>query len=377
MLSWIEIDAARLRANIDALRSVTVPGTSVMVVVKANAYGHGLETVAPVVAERADWLGVNCLDEALAITRLGIQKPIAILGHTPVDDLEAAVRNGYRQVLYRMDVARALSVAAQKLRKSAKAHLKIETGTNRQGVALTALAPFLEEIRKLPGLEIEGAYTHFANIEDTLDPSFAQSQRSRFREALAIMEHAGIRPPCTHASATAGSLLYPEMDFSLVRLGIGAYGVWPSRETQLAARERGRILTLQPVLQWKTRVVQLKEVKAGDYVGYGLTYRASRPMKLVVLPIGYYDGYDRKLSNSGRALIHGQPASVVGRVAMNMTMLDVTDIGAELDDEVVLIGRQGNSEIRVEELAEKIGTISYEVLARMNPLIPRRVSNDQ
>src|ERR1051326_3054933 len=160
MLSWIEIDAARLRANIDTLRGVTAPGTSVMVVVKANAYGHGLDAAAPVVSERADWLGVNCLDEALAITRLGIQKPIAILGHTPVNDLEAAVRNGYRQVLYRMDVAKTLSVAAQRLRKTAKAHLKIETGTNRQGVALTELAAFVEEIQELRGLEIEGVYTH-------------------------------------------------------------------------------------------------------------------------------------------------------------------------------------------------------------------------
>ena len=373
MLSWIEIDAARLRANIDALRGVTAPSTSIMVVVKANAYGHGLDAVAPVVAERADWLGVNCVDEALAISRLGIRKPVAILGHTAVNDIEDVVRNGYRQVLYRLDVAKALSAAAQKLGTAAKAHLKIETGTNRQGVAPAELPSFLEEIRKLPALEIEGVYTHFANIEDTLDPSFAQSQLQRFREALAILERAGIHIGYTHASATAGSLLYPEMDFNLVRLGIGAYGVWPSRETQLAARERGRPLTLQPVLQWKTRVVQVKEVKAGDYVGYGLTYRASRPMKLVVLPIGYYDGYDRRLSNSGRALVHGQPSSVVGRVAMNMTMLDVTDIGAQIDDEVVLIGRQGNSEIRVEELAEKIGTISYEVLARINPLIPRKL----
>src|SRR5262245_16066880 len=161
------------------------------------------------------------------------------------------------------------------------------------------------------------------------------------------------------------------MDSWMVRLGIGTYGIWPSRETQIAARERGRLLSLTPVLTWKTRVAQVKDVNTGDYVGYGLTYRASRPMKLVVLPIGYYDGYDRKLSNSGRALIHGKPASVIGRVAMNMTMLDVTDIGAELDDEVVLIGRQGNAEIRVEELAEKIGTISYEVVARINLLIRR------
>src|SRR5207237_9107025 len=190
----------------------------------------------------------------------------------------------------------------------------------------------------------------------------------------ALLEAAGIRPAQLRASATAGSLLYPEMDLTLVRLGIGIYGIWPSCETQLAARERGRRLTLAPVLTWKTRVVQVKEVNAGDYVGYGLTYRASRPMKLVVLPIGYYDGYDRKLSNSGRALIHGQPASVVGRVAMNMTMLDVTDIGADLDEEVVLIGRQSNAEIRVEELAEKIGSIPYEVVARINPLIPRVTS---
>jgi len=371
MLSWIEIDSGRLRANVESLRGMTAPGTSVMVVVKANAYGHGLDAVAPVVAECADWLGVNSLSEAVAITRLGIQKPIAILGHTPINGIESVVQNDYRQVLYRLDVAKALSAAARKFGTVARAHLKIETGTNRQGIAPGELRNFAEEIRKLPGLEIEGAYTHFANIEDTIDSSFAQSQMHRFHEALAILERAGIRTPHVHAAATAGSLLYPEMDFTMVRLGIGTYGVWPSRETQLAARERGRTVPLQPVLQWKTRVVQLKDVNAGDYVGYGLTYRASRPMRLVVLPIGYYDGYDRKLSNSGRALIHGQPAAIIGRVAMNMTMLDVTDIGAQLDDEVVLIGRQGNSEIRVEELAEKIGTISYEVLARLNPLIPR------
>jgi alanine racemase len=371
MLSWIEIDASRLRSNIDAFRSAAGPGTSIMAVIKANAYGHGLEIVAPVAAERADWLGVNCIDEALAISRLGIQKPVAILGHTPLDQLEAVAKNGYRQVLYRLDVAKALSESAQKHRTSVRVHLKIETGTNRQGIRLTDLPGFIGELARLPGIEVEGAYTHFANIEDTLDPSFAESQGRKFKEALGILERAGIRPAQIHASATAGTLLYPEMSFSMVRVGIGTYGIWPSRETQLAARERGKKPSLAPVLTWKTRVAQVKEVQAGDYVGYGLTYRTSRPMKLVVLPIGYYDGYDRKLSNSGRALVNGQPASVIGRVAMNMTMLDVTDIGADVDDEVVLIGRQGNAEIRVEELAEKIGSIPYEVLARINPLISR------
>src|SRR5689334_2856480 len=182
MLSWIEIDASRLRSNIDAFRNATGPGTSIMAVIKANAYGHGLEAVAPVAAERADWLGVNCIDEALVITRLGIQKPVAILGHTPFAEIENVVRNGYRQVLYRMDVAKALSEAAVKTGATAKAHLKIETGTNRQGIQLPHLASFLDEVKKLPGLEVEGAYTHFANIEDTLDPSFAESQVRRFRE---------------------------------------------------------------------------------------------------------------------------------------------------------------------------------------------------
>src|SRR5262249_34444642 len=155
MLSWVEIDAQRLRSNIDAFRTVTAPGTSVMVVVKSNAYGHGLETVAPLAAERADWLGVNCIDEALVITRLGIQKPVAILGHTPFEQIEQVVRNGYRQVLYRLDVANALSQSAVKVRSTARVHLKIETGTNRQGIALDHLPAFVSEIRKLPGLEIE------------------------------------------------------------------------------------------------------------------------------------------------------------------------------------------------------------------------------
>jgi len=342
-----------------------------MVIVKANAYGHGLQAVATLIAERADWLGVNSVDEALEMTRLGVQKPIAILGHTDLAQIEDVVHYGYRQVLYRLDVAKALSESAVKLATTSKAHLKIETGTNRQGVAPSELEAFAGALRKLPRLEIEGVYTHFANIEDTLDPSFARSQSRRFQEALSTLARAGIIPRHVHAMATAGALLYPELSFTMARVGIGAYGVWPSRETQLAARERGRLIALAPTLTWKTRVVQVKEVNVGDYVGYGLTYQATRPMRLAVLPVGYYDGYDRKLSNSGRALIHSQPVPIIGRIAMNMTMLDVTDVGAQIDDEVVLLGRQEKAEIRVEELAERIGTIPYEVLARLNPLIPR------
>jgi alanine racemase len=371
MLSWIEIDTRRLRANIDAFRNMARPGTAVMVVVKANAYGHGLELVAPVAAERADWLGVNCLDEALVITRSGIRKPVALLGHTPCGRTEDVARNDYRQVLYRLDVAVALSKAAQKLGTVANVHLKVETGTNRQGISISEIDGFVRELLRFPALRIEGVYTHLANIEDTLDPSFAQLQLRRFQEALRLLGGLGVHPEHIHVSASAGALLYPENDFTMIRVGIGAYGIWPSRETQLAARERGRWISLSPVLAWKTRVAHVKRVNRGEYVGYGLTYQANRPMRLAVAPVGYYDGYDRKLSNSGRALIQGRAVAVVGRVAMNMTMLDVTDTGAGDDDEIVLLGRQGAMEIRVEELAEKTGTIPYEVLTRINPLLPR------
>jgi alanine racemase len=371
MLSWIEIDTGALRRNIDAFRGIVPPGTALMVVVKANAYGHGLEVVAPVAAEGADWLGVNALEEALAIRALGIDRPVAILGYTEPAELETVVEHGFRQVVYRADVAAALAEAARKRGTLAHVHLKIETGTNRQGIAVDELAGFVERVRALGHVVIEGAYTHFANIEDTLDPSYAHLQIARFREALAILAAAGVQLTHVHAAATSGALLYPETGFAMLRLGIGTYGVWPSRETQLAAREKGRRITLTPVLTWKTRIAQVKRIRPGEYVGYGLTYQARRPMKAAVLPVGYYDGYDRKLSNVGKALVRGHPVPVIGRVAMNMTMLDVTDVHAQADDEVVLLGRQGASEIRVEELADRIGTIGYEVLARLNPRIPR------
>jgi alanine racemase len=307
------------------------------------------------------------------LARLGIEKPIAILGYTPPARSREVVKHGFRQVVFRLDAAESLSRAAEKAGSTARVHIKVETGTNRLGIRVTDLEAFLSEIRKLPGLEIEGLYTHFANIEDTLDPSFAHLQLQRFREGIEIAGRVGVEPRFVHAGATAGVLLYPEIHFSMVRVGIGAYGVWPSRETRLAARERGKEVSLRPVLGWKARIAQVKDVTPGEFIGYGLTYEARRPMRVAVIPIGYYDGLDRQLSNIGRALVRGQPAPIVGRVAMNMIVLDVTATDAAADEEVVLIGRQGGAEIRVEELAEKSGTIAYETLTRIHPLLPRRV----
>jgi alanine racemase len=344
-----------------------------MAVVKSNAYGHGLDIVAESLRDSVDWFGVDSLPEAAQVAPHAPSKPILVLGFSPPEDSDTIVANGFRQVVYRKDSVEALSGAAIRQGRTARLHLKIETGTNRQGVPLEELVAFATDASARPGIEIEGAYTHFSNIEDTLDSSFAMLQLQRFQDALSRLEAAGIRPREIHAAATAGILLYPATQFGMVRLGIGAYGIWPSRETRLAAREKGVTPGLKPVMSWKTRIVQLKDIRPGDYVGYGLSFEASRPMTLAVIPVGYYEGYDRRLSGNGRALVRGKPAGVVGRVAMNMTMLDVTDTGAALDDEVVLIGRQGDQEILADELAEKIGTISYEVVARVNPLLERRL----
>ena len=377
MHSWIEIDADAFRRNLAEFRRITPEGASIMTVVKANAYGHGLRELAPIAAESGAWLGVNSVAEAVEASSLGVEQPIAILGHSDPADAETIVRNHYRQVLYRLDVARALSDAAVKTGIRARTHLKIETGTHRQGVALDELEAFCAAVRALPEIEVEGIYTHFANIEDTLDPAYAREQLRRFQDGIRIVGGAGFKPAHIHTSATAGAILFPETAYTMVRIGIGAYGIWPSRETQLAARERNRAITLTPVMSWKTRIAQVKKVAAGEYVGYGLTYQAGRAMRVAVLPIGYFDGYDRRLSNAGRVLVQGQFAPVVGRVAMNMTMIDVTDAAAENDDEVVLLGKQGPHEIRAEELAERCGTIPYEFLCRINPQLPRGITESR
>ena len=371
--SWVEISGSQLRNNLAAFRDVLSADTRLMVVVKANAYGHGLRIVSQAIADTVDWFGVDALEEALDVEDAAPGKPVLILGYSARQDAAEIVRRGFRQVVYREDMARTLSSAAVEAGKTARIHLKVETGTNRQGIPLDEVSAFARLAAGLPGIEVEGVYTHFANVEDTLDPSYAKLQLERFEQAIRQLEQVDVRPTHVHADATAGILLYPETHFTMVRLGIGAYGVWPSRETRIAARERGRDVDLRPVLQWKTRIAQLKQVQTGEYVGYGLSFQANRPTTLAVIPVGYYEGYDRGLSNTGRALVGGQPVRVVGRVAMNMTVLDVTDVSPSPDDEVVLLGRQGQHEITADELAQATGTISYEVLSRINPLLERRL----
>jgi alanine racemase len=262
---------------------------------------------------------------------------------------------------------------------SVPVHLKIETGTKRQGVTTDDI-PRMCSAAGEEGLEIVGVATHFANIEDTLEHEFAKRQIAHFGDAVGVLRNElGHDPPYIHASCSAAALLFRETDFSLIRLGISMYGHWPSRETRLTwALDHDREqLQLSPVLRWHTVVGQLQHVEKGQTVGYGRTWTALRPSRVAVLPVGYADGYARVLGNRSRVLVHGRPAPVVGRVCMNIMMVDVTDIpGVAVGDDVVLLGRQGSEEITAEELAELNGTINYELLARLSPAIPRVVVND-
>jgi alanine racemase len=360
--SWIEIDSRRLHRNAAHFRKIIGVGTKLMAVVKANAYGHGAGLVAPLLRKAVDWFGVDSLEEAEELSSKGISEPILIMGHTEPADAERVLAGGFRQVLFRRDVAEALSSAAKGRSKRARVHLKVETGLNRLGVEPGEVAALVEG---LDGLEIEGLYTHFADVEDP-ESTFYRKQIEKLREAVAIV--GGDR--LVHALPTAGALLHAESPLALARVGIGLYGIWPSPSTRRAAESHG---SLAPVLAWKTRLAQVKTVPAGGSVGYDVTYRAPGERRIAVVPVGYSDGFDRKLSNRGRVLVRGRSAPVVGRVAMNMFMVDVTEANAREGDEAVLLGEQDGAAIAAEELAESIGTIAYEVLARLSPRLPRRL----
>lgn len=375
-LLWVEIDRAALGHNIRLFRRLVGSDKKILAVVKANAYGHGLREVSGLALKHGvDWLGVHSLDEALTLRQAGVEAPVLILGAVALDDLKIAVESGARLTVYNPETVDRLQAVCGRLRKKVRLHIKVETGTNRQGVAERQLLGLARRIRKSPNLILEGLSSHFANIEDTTDPAYPDLQLENYKRSAAALESHGITIPVKHMSCTAATILFPRTHFDMARVGIGLYGLWPSKETYLSCLHLHLTpLKLQPVLSWKTRVVQVKALAKGSFVGYGCTYRAMRPSRLAVLPVGYSDGYDRRLSNSGYVLIRGRRAPIRGRVAMDFIMADVTDVpGARLEDEVTLLGRDGREFLSAEQLASLAGTISYEILARINPLIPRRI----
>ncbi len=375
-LSWVEISSEALQHNVMQFRSLIGEKRIFCGVVKSNAYGHGMLEISPLLlSSGVDWLGVNSLEEGILLRREGIRAPVIILGYTPLSQLKEVVEHGFRLVVYNFETVRALGEISKKKKKETLLHIKLETGTHRQGVYPEKIPEFIEEIKKFPYLRIEGISTHFANIEDTTDHSYAENQLEIFKRTLKMLEDNNFKIPIKHTACTAATLLFPQTYFDMVRVGIGLYGLWPSRETLLSSMINGNPpVELKPVLTWKTRIAQIKEVKKGSFIGYGCSYKTLRDSKIAVLPVGYNEGYDRRLSNISHVLIKGQRAPVRGRVAMNMVMVDVTDIeGVNLEDEVVLIGSQGKERINADYLASLCGTINYEIVTRINHQIPRIV----
>jgi alanine racemase len=373
---WVEISRRALVHNIGQFRNLIGPNKKILAVVKANAYGHGIREVSKIVLEAgADWLGVNSVDEGILLREDHVRAPILVLGAAGGGDLGAACLHGLRLTVYNRETIEALGRLAQKLKKKVPVHLKLETGTHRQGVRPEELIRFVKLIQRFPGLSLEGLSSHFANIEDTTSHSYPQHQSNIFRNLVERLNRIGAEIPVKHMSSTASSILFPETYFDMVRIGIGLYGLWPSKETFLSCQLRNRKpVELLPVLSWKVRIAQVKLVPRGAFIGYGCTYRTTRPTRLAVIPVGYYDGYCRSLSNAAYVLVKGKRAFVRGRVAMNFLMADVSDIpGVRLDEEVTLIGRDGKETISADILASLAGTISYEILSRINPLVPRIV----
>lgn len=375
-LSWVEIDSKALRHNVMQFRSLIGKDRILCGVVKSNAYGHGiLEVSKQILGFGVDWLGVNSVEEGVFLRKSGIKAPTLILGYVPLFQLKKAISHDLRMVVYNIETVKELGRIAQIEKKNVYLHIKLETGTNRQGVSPERIIEFVKEIKKFPFLILEGISTHFANIEDTTDHSYAESQLTIFKKTVEMLEENGIVIPIKHTSCTAATILFPDTYFNMVRVGIGIYGLWPSKETLLSSMINGNpSVELKPVLTWKTKIAQIKEVKKGSFIGYGCTYKTNRDSRIAVLPVGYNEGYDRRLSNIAHVLIRGQRAPLRGRVAMNMMMVDVTDIEEiKLEDEVVLIGSQGKERITAEYLASLCGTINYEIVTRINPLIPRKV----
>jgi len=360
------VDLARIRHNLHALRSCVGNTVRQMAVVKADAYGHGAVPVARAALEAgAEWLAVATVAEGRELRGAGIAAPTLVLGPVTDKEAEAAVGHDLAVTVCTATGAQHLAQAGQARGTRARAHAKVDTGMGRLGVTAEQAVDFIVGLAETPGLWLEGVFSHFASADEA-DLTFARRQLQCFTEVLSALAQRGIHVPLRHMANTAATLLLPDSHLDLVRLGIGLYGLYPSAEVP-------RTVALQPALRWETRICHLKTVPAGTPLSYGATFRTASPSRIATLPVGYADGYPRLLSNRGRVLVNGQVAPVVGRVCMDMLLVDVTAIpGVDEDTPVTLLGQDGDQEIRAEALAALCDTINYEILCAIGKRVPRR-----
>ncbi|MFQ5602479.1 MAG: alanine racemase [bacterium] len=363
-----EVDLRAISNNIKAIRRKVTPA-QVMAVVKANAYGHGLKEVAKIaMANEVNYLGVALLEEGVQLRTLSKQFPVLVFGGFFESQIEAALRNNLELTLYDGHRARLLSQKAGQLAKTARVHIKIDTGMGRIGVPWSEAVDFIKEVIQLKNIEIVGVYTHFASADER-DKSYARKQLQRFQSVLAKLQEAKIHVPLQHAANSGAILDLPESYFNLVRCGVSMYGYYPSRETSES-------LKLSPAMILKSQIISLKQINKNSYISYNRTYKTDGDTVIATVPIGYGDGYNRLLSNRGKVLISGQRYPVVGRVCMDQIMVDVgPKPQINVGDEVVLLGKQGKEEISMYEICDLLNTIPYEVTCWISERVPRIYRN--
>lgn len=361
---WIEINLAQIRANAFNLKKALKPKTKLLAVVKSEAYGHGLIPVSQAIAEIVDYFGVNDVEEGCTLREAGIKKPILVMGGTLVEDFAEAIKKDLTLTVYSKEMIQTLSAQAVKLKKPVKIHLKVDTGMRRYGIEPDQVLDFIQIIRRSPKLELEGLYSHFVSAESR-DKTPTFKQLGIFQTLINKINQTGIELPLKHIANSAAALSMESTHLDMVRCGITLYGLFPNPEL-------GSFFDLKPALSYKTRIVQIKKVGGSEKVGYGWTYTTSRPTLLGVIPVGYADGLDRHLSNLEKVLVGGKRVPIVGKICMNASIIDLTDVSeAKTGDEVVIIGQQGHERITIGEIAGYLGTITYEIVTRLPDRIPR------
>ncbi|NMA92731.1 MAG: alanine racemase [Firmicutes bacterium] len=365
--TWLEIDLDSIVHNIQQFQRLLGPRVKIAAVVKADGYGHGaVEVSRAAVAAGASYLMVAFLEEGVELRQAGIDAPILLLGYTDPAQVPALCRYNLIPSVFDLEVAHRMSAELVRQGSELPVHIKVDTGMGRLGILPGGAAEFITGVSRLPGLKLEGVYTHLAAADEE-DPEFTENQLQQFNRVIECCRNHGISPSFYHAANSAAASAYPGSRFNLVRLGLSLYGYYPS----VVLRGKN-FISLKPALSFKSRVVYLKEVPPGTAISYGCTHVASARSLIATVPVGYGDGYRWALSNRARVLLRGRRVPVVGRVCMDHLMLDLTGVeGAQVGDEVVLYGRQGPAEVTLEEVAGWLGTLNYELLCAISRRVPR------
>lgn len=383
--SYIELSKAALSKNIRFLKNKFGPNVLFSSVVKSNAYGHKIETFVPLAEESGiRHFSAFSAEEALRIhnSRQNSDSDIMIMGDVDNDALEWAIENNISFYIFNFDSIVQAEKIARRLGLPARVHVELETGLNRTGLngdLLEKVVAFV--LNNSTGLRIEGICTHLAGAESIANYKRITDQINLFRNQCSLIQQAGLKTGLHHTAASAAALTYPETRMDMVRIGIAQYGFWPSKETEMqyilrdGDQPRNRYTDpLRRVLRWKSRIMNLKYVKQGEFVGYGTSYQTMKQQTIAAVPVGYFHGYRRSLSNLGKVLIHGRRVSVVGNVNMNMLLVNVTELtNPEIGDEVVIIGKQKRSQITVSSFSDMSNLLNYEALVRLPSEIPRIV----